>query len=309
MKMEYNNKTFQEKMEQLHQASLELLCEIDRVCKKNDIQYFLIGGTLLGAVREKDFIPWDDDVDIGVTRENYDKMKAAFQKDLDKRFRVFDSLDYPEFYDYSIKIVDMRLTVPCKTGNPEYYHGRYCHPAVDVCILDTVGRFHKLRCTMLLMTYALSMGHREYVEHKKFRGIRRIGSYVLPTIGRLIPTAWEDRLYTAISKSGKKYKNLVYFSNIDPAWPMFGRPFERTDFEVLTTGKIRGVDFPIPAAYDKILCIWYGDYMTPPPESERVYLRNWEGLDEKEWEYKRLRFKPDKGEHEVAAEGRTNQPQ
>lgn len=289
--MAQDDKTIQEKMEELHQASLELLCEIDRVCKKNDIQYFLIGGTLLGAVREKDFIPWDDDVDIGMTRENYDKLKAAFQRDADERFQAFDSLDYPEFYDYGIKLVDMSLTVPCKVGDPAYYHGRYSHPVVDVCVFDTVGMFHKLRCKLLLMTYALSMGHRKSVNHQKFKGIRKIGSYVLPTIGKLFPTSWEDKLYTAISKSGNKYKNLVYDSNVDPAWPHFGDIYERADLEILTTGKIRGVDFPIPAAHDKILRAYYGDdYMTPMPPEERVLLRNWEDLPEEEWDYKRLRF-------------------
>ena len=66
----------------VHGADLTILKEIDRICRKHKIQYLMDAGTLLGAVRHKGFIPWDDDADVAFTRENYEKFKTVVRDEL-----------------------------------------------------------------------------------------------------------------------------------------------------------------------------------------------------------------------------------
>ena len=71
-------------LRQLQLIELEMLLEVDRICRKNQINYTITGGTLLGAVRHKGFIPWDDDADVALLRDEYERFCDACEKDLDK---------------------------------------------------------------------------------------------------------------------------------------------------------------------------------------------------------------------------------
>ncbi|MBE6835628.1 MAG: LicD family protein [Ruminococcaceae bacterium] len=73
--------------------ALRILCELDAICKENSIDYWVMGGTIIGSVRHKGFIPWDDDVDIGMMRKDYDKLKEVLKNS--------DKLDVLEFYNFN----------------------------------------------------------------------------------------------------------------------------------------------------------------------------------------------------------------
>ena len=72
-------KAVEEYLNKVHQSDFDMLCEVDRICRKHGIQYFLHGGTFLGAVRHQDFIPWDDDVDILFLRKDYERFLEVFE--------------------------------------------------------------------------------------------------------------------------------------------------------------------------------------------------------------------------------------
>ena len=76
----------EEELKKLQKIELEMLIEIDRICKKNQIKYTLIGGSLLGAVRHKGFIPWDDDMDLNMPRADYEKLMEVFESELGDRY-------------------------------------------------------------------------------------------------------------------------------------------------------------------------------------------------------------------------------
>lgn len=75
-----------EKLHDLQSVLFDVLCDFDEVCRKHNIEYSLGGGSALGLVRHGGFIPWDDDVDLNITRENYEKLKAVFDEELSDRY-------------------------------------------------------------------------------------------------------------------------------------------------------------------------------------------------------------------------------
>lgn len=96
-------------LNKLHKAETDILEEIVRVCNENNLEYFLVGGTLLGAVRHKGFIPWDDDLDIGMPREDYKKFLKIAPKELKDRF-ILDCYKTNKRYWLSIAKVRLKHT-------------------------------------------------------------------------------------------------------------------------------------------------------------------------------------------------------
>ena len=78
-----------EQLKKLQGIQLDMLVEIKRICEKHDIKYSLIGGTLLGAIRHKGYIPWDDDADVGMLREDYERFRKIAEEELDSEKYYF----------------------------------------------------------------------------------------------------------------------------------------------------------------------------------------------------------------------------
>ena len=99
--------TFQEQ----RQCLVDMVEYIDQVCQKNDIKYSMMFGTLLGAVRHQGFIPWDDDIDLAVLRDDYNKMKKIFNESKDKRYIFLDNLVDQKYVSPWAKIIDTKTYI------------------------------------------------------------------------------------------------------------------------------------------------------------------------------------------------------
>ena len=277
-----------ETLKKAQQASLEILLAVDRICRANGIDYLLDAGTLLGAVRHKGFIPWDDDIDIAMTRPNYERFKALMLADREKKqagnasaLLLPDTMEFilPDeyrggqaFYDFTPRIIYKNSRRHADGGEMDYYEGKLNHLWVDIFILDRISdRAAADQWTRLLQKciYGFSMPKRYGLNFRKYGTADRIKVGILTALGRLFPMPKLFRMQERLSVKydGQKTKHL-YYSNYQPDYlhDTLNREWSEQTTELL----FEGHKLLVPASYDAVLREIYGDYMQLPPEEARV---------------------------------------
>ncbi len=236
----------QEILEKLWEHELRILNEIDRICKKHDITYFIMWGTLIGAVRHKGFIPWDDDIDISMSMKDYKKFLKVAPKELSKEFFLQTSKTdkyHPAFFAK----VRLNNTAFYSKGdkNLKKHHGIF----VDIIPLYNYNNppslFSKIRKIIGEMLTAAVIGKREN---------SNVGNRFL----KLLP----DGLLCTLRDIFRNTNGKLFYS--------WGYYFERDDFFPAVDVEFCGKKYPAPNKYDKVLSIIYGDYMELPPKEKQV---------------------------------------
>ena len=265
----------EEKLKVAQDASLKILLEVNRICRKHDIIYLLDGGTLLGAVRHKGFIPWDDDVDIAMTRENMDRFKAAAAAELPADMELVDCDSYrggKAFYDFTPRIIYKKSKRHGQSEETEYYEGKLNHLWVDIFILDHISDSPVAdRFTRFLQKciYGLSMTRRYSLDFSKYGAADRLKVRVLTAFSFLFPQKTLFKLQERLSRryNNKKTKHF-YYSNYQPDY--LHDTIDREWSENVTELPFEGHMLLAPKEYDKVLKEVYGDYMKLPPKESRV---------------------------------------
>ena len=280
MKAEGKEEEFSSDLKAVHEANLYIMREIDKLSKRHGISYRMDSGTLLGAVRHRGFIPWDDDADLLFRREEFSKLcavSAELPEDL-KLLLPWELRKGRAFYDFVPRILYLRSRRHGEeSAEQEFYEGKLNHLWVDLFILDALpdnpflSALYRFRQKLV---FGLAMGHRMRIELSKYKGLQRLQVLFLSGIGRLIPMPllfrlqerWAGACTRACRGSGRKTKRS-YFSNYQPdfqhctvenAWE---EPYSPFAFE--------GERFPGPKNWDRVLRMLYGDYRRLPPEEER----------------------------------------
>ena len=119
-------------------AELEVLAEINRICEKYEIPYFADWGTLLGVVRHKGFIPWDDDLDITMKRADYERFLKVAERELPEHFSVFTYEKHPDFWSFMARVV-AKNRICFEEEHLRKFHGFPYIVGIDVFVLDYVS--------------------------------------------------------------------------------------------------------------------------------------------------------------------------
>ena len=251
-------------IQKLHKCLRLILDEIDRICQKNNIPYFLDSGSALGAIRHKGFIPWDDDADVGMLRENYDKFILAAQKDLKPEFYLQTMKIDPNYPNFNAKI---RLN---GTFFPEKYNaGLTIHQGifVDIFPFDYINDIPEKAIKETIMSRkiiaALSFRRRPF---QKERPLKMIGRFIFRVVPKSFLVSLCNRYY--ISCESKPTKTVTCFSYRMNADKILH--FQYSDMATTHYVDFEDSKYQIMDGYDNYLKTMYGDYMELPPEEKRV---------------------------------------
>lgn len=242
----------------IHSKLLYALAFFHGVCVKEKINYSLYGGSLIGAIRHKGFIPWDDDVDVAMTREEYKKFRKIINNYCGEEFYFNDKGDRVPEVNYKQDIF--------------YDTHKLGDLGIDIYIIDNLPDDIKKRRALILKLKILQgmmkKGKLKYWHKYDLKG--KILVLSTKFLGAFFSLNKLARMY---EKATQRYNDQQskdrYVSN--DLYAVFDRPFESTLFEGYMTVPFEDKEFIIFANADPILRVQYGDYMILPPESERHF--------------------------------------
>ncbi len=246
---------------------LDMLTEMDRVCRENGLHYSLAYGTLLGAIRHKGFIPWDDDVDIVMPRPDYEKLYELVKEGrivFRKHYSLSEDRGKKGVYPF-VKLLDDRYSVKSTT------HIEVPNVYLDIFPLDGMPQLPPKEQKKL---------HRKEVFYKAIVSLDKWYipnnawySHVLRIIGfwfyLLVKCYGRTRALKNLRALLLKYPVPENEFVDDRSWGTAYRPRPRAYYENLIDVQFEGRTFYAISAYDEHLKSCYGDYMTPPPENKR----------------------------------------
>lgn len=250
-------------LRQLQIIELEILLEVDRICKKHNIKYSMAAGTLLGAIRHKGFIPWDDDVDLVMFRHEYDRFCQVCVEELDRTRFYFQTHTNTASYRWGYGKMRRIGTEYIRKGqeNLNYPSG----VSIDIFPLDSVPDNRVLRplfhfaCFVtrkLLWSEAGQKSERNPLKRWVYWLLAKVPK---ETVFKLL----YDRLVSFSAGNLTEQVRIITFPN-----PRF-HGYRRAWYMNLQDYEFEGFCFPGPRDYDECLTYTYGDYRRLPPVEQQ----------------------------------------
>ena len=256
----------------LQLCELEIVRDVIRISQRHGLQLYMIGGTFLGAVRHQGFIPWDDDVDLGFSRKDYETFLQVAPRELKEGYHLRYFMTDPTMPYYPAQVVDPSFEILDVSAKIPKTRSAW----IDLFPLDgmpdgAVSYFiHKYRLLYLRMMLKFSQFDQVVAVNLKNRPLHE---KILVAVGKHLHL--EGKLDTLkrmrlIDRCLKKYpfENCRRVVNFMGAYK-FREVFARSVYEDVTDYPFEDITLPGPRDYDLVNRQLYGDYMTPPPVEEQ----------------------------------------
>lgn len=250
----YDIRTFQKR-------SIVLLTAIDKVCKEHNLTYYIIAGTLLGAVRHKGFIPWDDDMDIALMRDDYDKLMQHADEWVPEPFYVVNHENTPHYPKYFAKLEDTSTTIV-----ERFYLGYAGGIYMDIFPLDDVPD-NKLLRSIHFYKFNLSRRLLYFLYRDPYKHGHTFGARCIKMLQSLVDKKTAHDMAQRILREYHNKKSCNYVMTHDDG----NRAYHKSVFMQPTIEEFEGVKACAPTIPHGFLSVLYGDdYMLLPPVEKRV---------------------------------------
>ena len=251
-----------EALQKMQLLAIMMLDELERICKKHGLDYYVAAGTLLGAVRHKGLIPWDDDVDVTMPRDDYNKFIRLAQSELGERF-VLPNYSYPYgFHRIQIKGTSIERRLRQKTA-----HGVF----LDILPLDGAAPTEKKRKRHAYINQLLI--RMMFTSARPFPPIKKNKKHIYTWFHRgLVKTFFPKRLLYAVWQwNAQKYdvRKVAEWVCLPGSYGYEKERFPKTHWGEPVMMEFEGVQRPFMREWDEYLTLHYGDYMSPPTLLER----------------------------------------
>jgi len=263
-------------LREIQMASLNVLIEVDEICKELGLRYFLMYGTLIGAVRHKGFIPWDDDLDIGMPRKDFDQLVSFFDSKYSGALRMCtraNSEDYPHgiprICDRRYKYVALEKTYKKEI---QFVEKPEMGIFIDIYPIDNYGS--ELKKSELLWKRCRRKNF-QFSVYNNFKLTRK--AYYLPIKLIMFLVLYLNKGKNWRRTVDQEIKEIVNKMTSDedryvgvPTWSDIFVQYDQSWFDNQKFIEFEGLNFPVPESYKKVLEAVYGNYLTLPPENKRI---------------------------------------
>lgn len=250
---------------------LSILKKVHELCELNNIHYFLMYGTLLGAVRHHGFIPWDDDIDIAMMREDFDKFNEICEHGGLPENMVIQNQNTDPYFEFLLARICMKGTYSDDYARKELMSFHYA--CIDVFPLDNIPTSIEIQMKHRKKIYHLMkfIYYRTNYKRKQISAIKSLIKNIVSSTLKIVPLS---KYLALLDKEIKRYDNIPtekcadLLSTLNIGYENIS--FDKSDFGSGVLLAFEDDKFYAPVNYEKLLTQMYGDYMKLPPESERV---------------------------------------